>query len=382
MSKTLEFISRTVLGGAPAVLAVTLMLGTAAHAAPARQSQGEGKETVAEATERANAGTVTVISGQISGTFVQIANELSFVLDDDERLRVLPVLGKGAEQNLRDILLLKGIDIGIVRSDGLEAVKKDPVLAEKAKSLAYVTRLFTDEAHLIAGPGITDLNQLNGKKVNMDLLGSGGNYTGRLIFERLGIKAEITNYDQIASYDMLKRGEIAATFQMSGKPISAIAKLDPASGFHLVPIPFDQRLADLYYPGEFSKADYPNLVGGKPVDTVAVSSILAVYNWPANSERYRKVARFVDALFTKLPEFQKPPRHPKWAEVNLAANVPGWTRFRAAQDWLDRQDAKPGTDAQRASFDGFMASRGGSSVPAAEREALFRDFVTWQKRGK
>ena len=44
----------------------------------------------------------------------------------------------------------------------------------------------------------------------------------------------------------------------------------------------------------------------------------------------------MEALFTKLPEFQKPPRHPKWVEVNLAATVPGWRRFKAAQDWLDR----------------------------------------------
>ena len=43
---------------------------------------------------------MTLISGTISGTFIQIANDMSFILDDPERIRVLPVIGKGAEQNL------------------------------------------------------------------------------------------------------------------------------------------------------------------------------------------------------------------------------------------------------------------------------------------
>src|SRR3954464_6161834 len=89
----------------------------------------------------------------------------------------------------------------------------------------YITRLFTDEAHLIAGPGITDIRQLAGKRVNFDLEGSGANYTGRLIFERLGIPVGATNVDQPPSYEMLKRGELAARSQMSGKPIPAIANL-------------------------------------------------------------------------------------------------------------------------------------------------------------
>jgi hypothetical protein len=50
------------------------------------------------------------------------------------------------------------------------------------------------------------------------------------------------------------------------------------------------------------------------------------------------VARFVDAFFSKFDQFQQPPRHPKWREVNLTAEVPGWTRFQPAQDWLVRQN--------------------------------------------
>ncbi len=330
---------RGVRRAASLLLAAVVALGAAsAEARPRRQAS--------EAAD-ANAGVVSVISGPVSGTFVQVASDLSFVLDDGERLRVLPVIGKGAEQNLRDVLMLKGIDVGIVRSDGLEAMRKDPAMAEKAKSIAYVTRLFTDEAHLVAGPGVTDIRQLAGRKVNFDIRGSGANFTGRLMFERLGIAVEAVNLDQPTAYEMLRKGEIAATFQMSAKPVQSLARIDAEANLHLVDIPFDERISDLYLPGELTREDYPNLVKGAPVGTVAASSILAVYKWPEGSARYRKVARFVDALFSKLPEFQKAPRHPKWTEVNLAAEVPGWTRFKAAQDWLDRNaGATPAKGAQ------------------------------------
>jgi hypothetical protein len=182
---------------------------------------------------------------------------------------------------------------------------------------------------------------------------------------------------------MLKRGEIAATFQMSGKPIPAIANLR-TEGFHLVSVPYDPRIADLYLPARFTREDYPQLVRtDDPVETVTASSILAVYNWPEKTERYNKVARFVDAFFSKLPEFQKPPRHPKWVEVNLAASVPGWRRFKAAQDWLNRAAAPVGGGAQsqnRTAFDSFLKARGQDGVSSEQREKLFQDFVDWQRR--
>ena len=290
-------------------------------------------ETRAALAERANASTVTVISGTVSGTFIQIANDMSFVLDEGDRLRILPVIGKGAEQNLYDVLLLRGIDIGIVRSDGLEALRQDKRLPGADKDVAYIARLFTDEAHLIAGPDITDIRQLADKRVNFDLQGSGANYTGRLIFERLGIPVEATNYDQPTSYEMLKRGELAATFQMSGKPIPAVANLPADSNFHLVSVPYESRIADLYLPARFSREDYPSLVGAdNGVETVAVSSILAVYNWPEKTDRYAKVARFVDAFFSKL------------------------------------------------AFDRFLKARGQDGVSPEQREKLFQDFVDWQRR--
>jgi hypothetical protein len=102
---------------------------------------------------------------------------------------------------------------------------------------------------------------------------------------------------------------------------------------HLVPIDYAKSLQPDYLPAVLTSDDYPNLIepGGR-VDTIAAPAVLAAYNWAPNTERYRKLERFVDAFFGNIPVLQKPPFHPKWKEVALHAPVPGWSRFRAAQE--------------------------------------------------
>ena len=70
-----------------------------------------------------NANTVTVVAGTPGGTYYRAASDLAFVLDG-EHLRVLPVLGKGAGQNVYDIRFLRGVDLGFVRLDTLEQFAK------------------------------------------------------------------------------------------------------------------------------------------------------------------------------------------------------------------------------------------------------------------
>jgi hypothetical protein len=59
-----------------------------------------------------------------------------------------------------------------------------------------------------------------------------------------------------------------------------------------------------------------------------------VYNWPAGTERYRKVKRFVQAFFDRLRDLQSPAYHAKWRAIDVTAPVLGRTRFGAAQDWI------------------------------------------------
>ena len=59
-----------------------------------------------------------------------------------------------------------------------------------------------------------------------------------------------------------------------------------------------------------------------PVDTIAVGSVMATFAWQPSSDRYKKVARFVDAFFGKFQLFTQAPRHPKWKEVKSSSPQP------------------------------------------------------------
>ena len=127
---------------------------------------------------------------------------------------------------------------------------------------------------------------------------------------------------------MVKSGEIAATILIAGKPTGAFGKFKLEPGMTLLPVAYTQPLEQDYLPTKLTNDDYPNLIPkGSSVDTIAVPSVLAVYNWPRETDRYRRVAMFIDAFFGRFPEFQKTPRHVKWKEANLTATLNGWRRF-------------------------------------------------------
>jgi uncharacterized protein len=149
---------------------------------------------------------------------------------------------------------------------------------------------------------------------------------------------------------------------------------------HLVDIPYDTRVQDLYLPSTFTSNEYPNLIPqGQKVETPAAGTLLISYNWPENSDRYRRVATFVDAFFSKIDEFDKPPRHPKWREASISATIPGWQRFKAAQDWLDlHQHSAASAATESEEFKQFLSQQNGTSrgrLSDAELVKLYDAFL-------
>ncbi|MFO1129703.1 MAG: TAXI family TRAP transporter solute-binding subunit [Rhodospirillales bacterium] len=337
--------------------------------------------------QRVNQNTVAIVSGSVTGTYIRIASDLAAVLDKPGQLRILPFVGKGSLQNINDILYLKGIDLGIVQSDVLSYMRKQNLYPNIAQRIYYIAKLYNEEIHVLAGNDIRQISDLAGKKVNVDVAGSGTAMTAQTLFDTLGVKVEATGFDQALALEKLKSGEIAAMVFVVGKPADLFRKIGADSGLHFVPIPPTPELLQTYLPSLLTHDDYPALIpDGQSTDTVAVGAVLAVYNWEPGSERYKRVSAFVDAFFDNFAELLKPPRHPKWQEVNLAAQVPGWTRFQPAQDWLDRQPQTAGTGydiALKNSFEEFLSfmNQGGRASPDAQsREALFARFLEWRQR--
>src|SRR5436190_23942825 len=111
-----------------------------------------------------NRGVVELETARVAGISVRIAEDLANVIDDGATRRVLPVVGKGALQNLTDLKLLRGIDIAIVQSDVLDYAKEQRLVPGLEWSLTYITRLYNEEFHLLAGPAIRNITELANKK--------------------------------------------------------------------------------------------------------------------------------------------------------------------------------------------------------------------------
>ncbi|MBP2291454.1 TAXI family TRAP transporter solute-binding subunit [Azospirillum rugosum] len=358
-------------------LASVAMIATASAEPVRRPAGADGDASLAE---RMNANTVAVISGTPGGTYFRMASDMAFVLDNGDDLRVLPVLGKGAGQNAYDVRFLKGIDLGFVRTDTMDQLRQDPRLRNIDNQLVYVARLFNDELHVIAPREVTDFRQLAGKKVSFDVSGSGTDTSGRLMFQGLGIKVDAINVDQPTAINMLKSGEIAAMVSVAAKPVAVVSSIND-DRFHFLEIPYAEPLEKNYFPATLTGDDYPKLLkSGETVNTVAVGTILATYNWPERTDRYRRISRFIDAFFSKITEFQKPQRHPKWQEVNLEATVGGgWKRFKAAEDWLSgHQDARPVLSAEARQSLGQVIQQTAPTLRASERDRLIDDFLKWR----
>ncbi len=373
---------------AVAMFAITMTCGPVARAEEGDYDPAKVSDSLkaifqfgSAATKRSlNENTVTLMSGTIGGTYVQFGADLASVLDDGNKLRVLPIVGRGSVQSVADILFLQGVDLGIVRVDTLDYLERKSFAKDIKRQFTYITKLYNEEMQIIAPKSIHNLKDLEGKTVSVDLPNGSTFVTALTVFERLGIKANVVYVEQRIAMDRMQAGRgIDAVVVVGGKPYKSVSAFNNDGRFHLVAVDYAKPLQGDYLPATLTSADYPNLIGKDepPVDTIAVPAVLAAYNWAPKTERYRKLSLFVDAFFTKFPQFQKPPFHPKWKEVSLSAPLSGWTRFRAAQDWLDKNGVAPVT---RERFETFLKQNPTAAKldTVDDKEALFKQFQAWE----
>ena len=126
-------------------------------------------------------------------------------------------------------------------------------------------------------PEIKTLEDLAGKKVSFNTVGSAANLTGGIVFDRLKINAEKVFINNSVALEKMRSGEIAGVVHVTGKPTDLFAKFKPEPGFHFLPIPFARSLQDYYVPTKLTSQDYPNLLKpGETVETIGVPQVLAV----------------------------------------------------------------------------------------------------------
>ena len=325
-----------------AAIVLSLQPGESAAQAQVAQEQAAPRPLNFWAQQgKINAWTVGLAAGLIEGAPLRLASEMARVVDDGANLHVLPIVTRGPTENLNSLLYLRGVDLAIINSDSMEEYRIQ--LPEVRQHVNYLLNLFPSELHIFVRPEIQSLQDLAGKKVNFNTLGTAAAYSGPLLLSRLGVDTNKTFIPHPVALQQMKNGEneMAAVVFITSKPVDAFIRGQWEPGFKFLPVTYDAKFEDYYLPASLEAADYPSLIkAGERIPTVAVSTALVSYNWPAGSNRYQRVARFTDHLFGRIDKLQVAGFDPKWKTINLGANVPGLTRFKPAQEWLDRKSGK------------------------------------------
>ncbi len=351
---------------------IFVLLGAAVLVSAGAEAQTRAPAATYEQKKReANDIAVSIMTSGLACTCSRFAEDIRSVVNDVSPggLRVLPILGVGGIQTLNDLQFLRAIDMGIVDHDDMTALKaKDPQLYSNIEQrIQYIAKLFNTELHIVARNEIKSFADLKGRKVNVSYKDSNTDVTAGRLFDMLHMQVEKTYYGPDAAVSKLAKGEITAMLIVSGAPHAGIAKLKAEDGVHFLPMDdaampgYD--LAPIfaeYLPGELTHEMYPNLVPeDAPVQTVVNRALLVTYAWPEGSAQYQKTVRFVNSFFEKIGRFRETGFHPKWSEVNLWADVPGWTRFKPAAEWLASHKAVTASAIpvqEQATFEQFISA--------------------------
>jgi TRAP-type uncharacterized transport system substrate-binding protein len=333
-----------------------------------------------------NRGVVELETGSSAGISVRIAEDLANVINDGATRRVVPVVGKGTLANLTDLKLLRGIDIAILQTDTLDYAREQQLFPGIEASITYIAKLYNEEFHLLARREINSIADLANQKVNVDLRDSGTAITSGRLFGLLKLPVTLTNDPPEVALEKLRNGEIAALAFVAGTPAPFFREIKGDDGPHLLAVPLEPVMAAGYLPARLTAADYPGLVPqDRPVDTVGVGAVLVAANLQQSPERYRNVANFVEAFFTGFQSLLEPGHHPKWREVNLAAELPGWRRYPPAEQWLQRNQQvvkAPNPQEVMTMFARFVDERrqsmGGAPMTEPEKLDLFQQYQRWQ----
>src|SRR5215210_3499204 len=208
------------------------------------KAEAPAASTILRKSATGNPRVIEVVSGTLGETEFRIADEIASAVASAQEagpngefaLRVTPVVSRGGVQAVRDVLTLPNADFGIVSTRILDRLRETGELGDLKDRLTYVAPLYVEEVHLLAGANVRALSDLQGQVVSIGEDESTTQVVAREILSRAGIQVRAEPMGLRESLAALKRGDIAAAFLVSGKPVDGLLALSPGDGLHLVPV--------------------------------------------------------------------------------------------------------------------------------------------------
>lgn len=263
----------------------------------------------AVAATGALAGQVGIASGQPSGTNYPMAQDIARVCSTAQA-PIHNISSDGSLDNLAKVYGDQNVQYGIVQTDAL--VYQQGVDPKMMDRIQMVFPFFSSEIHLVvrANSNINSLADLQGKRVDEDVEGSGSWVSVQVIKQLTGMRWTAVNYQQAQGLQALQSGQVDAMFVNAGRPVSMFSQVQ--SGLKLVSI--SNPKLDAF--GLYTKSTIPS--GSYPFQTQAVTTyktgnVLVTY---AFKNQYQKeIGGLVTCVMHNLPQLQAT-GHPKWKNVD------------------------------------------------------------------
>jgi len=257
---------------------------------------------------------LTLASGSPGGVYYPLGGGMAVVIQKTTDLRCAAESTGASVENCR-LVGARESDMGMVMGSIAYKAVEGQQPFDKKFPLVTLFQMYPAPEHIVtvSGKGIKSIKDLKGKKVSIDVPGSGCAVMAKAILEEYGFNLEkdltIANLSQSESVQALKDGIVDAVFFNFAYPGSAV--LDLAATRDIVLVPVERDMADKivkkypYYvkitiPAKtYPKADYDVLCLGD-------SNVLI-----ANKQMEEGVAyQIVKAIFENVDKG-------KWALVNI-----------------------------------------------------------------
>ncbi len=278
---------------------------------------------------------LAVITGGKKGTYYQFGLDLQ-ELAKSRGIRLSVYNSTGSIENLYAVYKRPRTQMGIVQSDVLAFVSRvqtDPVLKRIAKKTKMVFPLYNEEIHLLGQKGLSDFDDLEGKRVAIGKEGSGTYLTAKLLFEVSDIRpADMIAIGTDDALAQLKAGTIDAMFYVAGYPVKLFSE-DVAEEDGLALIPILNKSIIEFYP----KAEIPaNTYKWQPetINTAAVKAVLVSFNFRRVNCEY--VGQFAQILSENI-DWLRMNGHSKWKSVDLNYPLRGWDQYDCVKKYLARR---------------------------------------------
>jgi TRAP transporter TAXI family solute receptor len=276
------------------------------------------------------------MTGGVNGSYFKIGDDIVRHLSDQagSQLRILNTISRGSVQNVYDLVHLRLIDIAIVQSDVLKWFAARAPQSDYVQKIRFLAPLHTEEIHVLARSDIgTSIFDLRGRRVMIGPRDSGTSLTAELLLDEYINSYTPMNGSASEGLVGLKNGTVDAVFFVGGQPLDFIkTKVTAADNLTLLSIPLKQDLPDVYFHTSIQAESYPNSgFRNSLTETIGVKAVLAAYEFDARSSesrcRHNNLIVFTTELLKAFDRIKAEPttvRHPKWNEINLLGDVPGW----------------------------------------------------------